>query len=188
VLVRVLVRPGGTALVLVVVIEGDLPDGSRKGDGQLAAWAHVAEHRGGERGAVLDAEKPGLDDRGHVLRSPRYGQWPAAHHHEHDGGGGGVNRLEQLRLHAGQIDIGATRGLATHVARFAQYQHGDVRLLRGGHGLGEPRGRRVGDATALRVHDAHATPCTGFDPLERVHGVLRVAAAGPGTERRGLVI
>src|SRR5207248_5724033 len=37
------------------------------------------------------------------------------------------------------------------------------------------------------VYDTHAAG-PGFDSLERGHGVLRLAAAGPGTERRGLVI
>src|SRR2546430_17674874 len=51
----------------------------------------------------------------------------------------------------------------------------------------EPRGRGVGDPATFRVHDAHAAGPL-LDSLEGRHRVLWLTAAGPGAERRGLVI
>src|SRR5207247_1082269 len=109
-------------------------------DGQLAARADVAEQDGGERVAGLDAEEPGLDDRGHVVGGPRDRERATVHEHQYDGSAGRMYRLEQLLLHARKTERGAAGGLPAHVPRLTEHEHRHVAEPRERDCLGETGG------------------------------------------------
>ena len=172
----------------MVVVDRHLTDGPGKRDGQLAARADVAEQHVRERVAGLDAEKPGLDDRGHVVGGPLDRERAAVHEHQDDWSAGRLHRLEQLLLDARQTQARAAGGLAAHVPRFPEHEQRHVGEARERDRLRDTGRGCVGDTASLGVEQLRVRSEAPLDPFEHGHGIPGIAPAGPRAERRDLVV
>ena len=107
-------------------IERDLSNGLWKSNGQLSAGIVVTEQDIGDRGPALDSRKPRFNDSRHVLVDPVDAHRPAIYQNHHDRFAGGIDRLDQFKLMAGQIETGARSAFADRLHRIAQHDHRQV--------------------------------------------------------------
>ena len=126
----------------LVVVERLLPHSAGETHGELAARSDISEQGVDDRGASLDAREPNFHDGRHMLRGPIEYQRPAGENEQDDRLAGCDYSLEQLLLVPGQIQVRARRGFAAHVARLAQGEDGDIRILSPRQPLRQTRSRK----------------------------------------------
>ena len=114
---RHVARPAGR---LVVVVDRHLADVAREGHRQLAAGVDLAEEHVGDPVARLDAAEPGLEDRRRSGVDLDQRQRAPVEQHDRERLAGRLDRVDQLLLLAGQVEVGARLGLAAHLARLAE--------------------------------------------------------------------
>ena len=146
------------ALHIIVSEWGQILDGATKGDGQPPGRIVLAEQHLGQRGAAFLARIPGLNDGVCVLVRPIHRQGTAVDQDDDQRLADGVDRLQQLSLHAREVEVRAV-SLADALA----------------HALALFAFQELGDADA-RDHHVCLARCLGG--LHRVHdGALDHAAA-----------
>ena len=106
---RAVFVPVAAPLVLGVVRPGvrvdhrHLADGSRPGEGELAAGRDIAEEQVRDGLAAAAAGVPDVEDRRHVLGGPAQVERPTVHDQQHDRRPRGDDGLQQFELAAREL-------------------------------------------------------------------------------------
>src|SRR5690606_31679615 len=95
----------------MVVIDGDLTDGTRKRYRKLARGVEVAEENVGNGIAAFRAGEPGLQDGIRIFLFPTQAERATIHQHQDQRLAGLLQCLEQTALAGREIETGATGGL-----------------------------------------------------------------------------
>src|SRR5690606_15410391 len=181
---------------LVVVERRNLADFARDGDRQLAARIDAAEQRIGNRGALLFAGVPGLEDRVGFLGEFRIARGTAVDEDRDDRLADGLQRAEQFELLADEVEARAVAEVrfgptfAAGLLGVADEQQDRVGIARGFDRRGDALTVLLGvaeyafvrppvvvlcDHDALRVNDVGAVADEIADAFERRNRAARFA-------------
>ncbi len=189
----------------MVVIGGNLPHRTRKGDRQLARRVVRAEQHIGDGIAALGSGEPGFQQRIGMLPDPPQLQRATIHQHHHQWLAGGDQGFEQRLLAGRQGQTGPAGRFVGHATGLAQSRDDHIGLARRTYRFVDHRLRRtrvldhlravpveevqvldhagiVGDVGAARVDDPAVLAKRSFEALAQRHGLRCHAGCRPAAE------
>ena len=108
---------------------GNLPDTARECDGKPSTRGCIAKQCFCNSGAALLAGEPRLQNGRQMIVFPICRNGASALQHQHHRGSGCINSLYQLKLPAGQVQVGAVKIFATGFFVVSHAKNGNVCLF-----------------------------------------------------------